>query len=150
MLVRGIVESDGGKTLKVVRRLRRGESEAEFITIENAPDFVPAEGGAMVVLRVLGSSMFHTPDDASGTHYWFDEWSCDLVRVEMSEREAIDIARSCVSESARATDFDLEAPFAQGPSARGRWVVHFRGRIPIRAEGIRIEIDEALRCQIRP
>jgi hypothetical protein len=152
-LVRAIVEVYDEHNLAAVHRIRRGHFSVEFVTFPKAPDFVPAEGGGtMVVLRSLGTSSFHTPDDASGAHYWFDEHACELVRVEMTARNAIAAARACLEHSGDSTAYDLDKPFASGPSAAGRWIVHFEDRAALAKipRGIELEVGETGACKLRP
>jgi hypothetical protein len=151
-LVRAIVQVYDEHTLSTVLRKRRRESSVEFVSFRNAPDFLPDPSGTMVVFRPVGSSSYHTPDDAQGSHYWLEEHECELVRVEQTSREAIDAARACLQQSGDSSAYDLEDPFATGPSARGRWIVHFPDRPPLlrTPSGIELEIDAARHCEVRP
>lgn len=152
-LVRGIVEVHDEHTLAVKQRISRERSAVEFVTFTRAPEFVPPPGGVIVVFRVVGSSTHHTPPDAGGSWDWIEEFQCELITVELSEREAIDAARACAQQLDDASEYDLQRPFAfsSGYHEPGNWVVRYHDqppkmRIP---NGIEIEINAARRCRIR-
>ncbi len=152
-LVRAIVMdwSHAGLTLNAALRTSEGY-RVEEISFTNAPDYRPAEGGTMVVFRVLGSWSYHTPDDASGMHEWISVFNSELVAVEMSEAEAIAAARACLQKFPDPASYDLEDPFTFGPGERGGWIVRFdKATEQGTAANIDLEIDWKGRCEsVRP
>jgi len=148
-LVRAIVEdwSPAIPELAAAYRTKRDGSAIEQVSFTNAPKFRPAEGGTMVVFRVIDSWNYHTPDDASGMHEWLSVFNSELVAVEMSEGEAIAAARACLEASPDRGSYDLEDPFAFGPGERGGWVVRFESPAGQgTAASIDLEIDWRGRC----
>jgi hypothetical protein len=133
--------------LAVARRVSPDTSEVEQVSFTNAPRYRPAEGGTMVVLRVLDSWSYHTPDDASGMHEWLSVFNAELIATEMNESEAIAAARACLGASPDDASYNLENPFAFGPGARGGWTVRFSA--PNESESAEIELDRSGRCAAR-
>ncbi len=150
-LVRAVIENlaFGKDGISAARRTSRDEYEIEEVSFTNAPDFRPAEGGTMVVFRVVGSWTYHTPDDASGMHEWISVFESELIAVEMNEAEAIAAASACLEASPHRGSYNLDDPFTFGPGAHGGWIVRFESPPgPGAAAGIDFEVDRKGRCEI--
>ncbi|APR74724.1 Hypothetical protein A7982_00070 [Minicystis rosea] len=152
--MRGIVEVHDEHTLAVKRRMSPGRSQIEFITFSNAPAFAPPPGGVIVVFRVVGSSHHHTAPAHAGE--WGDlveRLDCQLIAVELSEREAIDAARACAAQLDDASEHDLQSPFAYADTYHepGSWVVRFHDQPPKlqSPNGMGIKINAARKCRAR-
>jgi hypothetical protein len=102
----------------------------------------------MVVFRVVGTSSFHTPDDASGTHEWLTVYESEIVKVELAEEEALAAARTCLATRAEPRAYNPEQPFAFGPGPAGGWNVRFESEAGEAAPAsLTVHLDSRGRCR---
>jgi hypothetical protein len=148
-LVRAILEEGSPPYGEVHAMLRSspGERSFEIVSFPRAPRWRPAAGGTMVVFRVVGEGMYHTPEDASGVHEWLYFYESELVKVELTEAEAIAAARRCLAGGSGSAGGERGEPFAFGPGPAGGWSVRLA---PTGAEesnpGVTVHLDPHGRC----